>query len=1026
MMLKIIKNIFKLKQYFSFPKANVFSSMLLGLIVAGLFSSVFFAFATPPTSPYAPGETTNPSCSPGDTNCTVVASVPYTGATANVDLGSKTLTTTGAGSLGSLTLTTTSLAVASGGTGNTSLTAYAILAGGTTSTGAMQQVSGLGTSGQVLTSNGASALPTWQTVSGGGGGADTALSNLASVAINTSLIPGTSDGAALGSTTKMWSDIFLASGAVVNFNNGDVTLTHATDSLTLAGGILTIPTSGLTINTTNVTSTGAQLNYLNSATGTTGTTSTNLVFSTSPTLVTPTLGVASATSLTTSAQNIFTATASTVPVIVRSATSTDDDLKFLPFAGGAGRFAGTLTTADLTADKTYTLPNTTGTIALTANDLSVFASTTSSQLAGVISDETGSGALVFGTSPTFVTPILGTPTSGTLTNATGLPISTGVSGLGTSVATFLATPSSANLASAITNETGSGALAFATSPTFTTSIIDPLVIGGTGTTSTLTFKTTSGVGTTNADMIFQVGNNGATEAMRILNSGYVGIGTATPLTRLQVGAKVIDDNSFSYDANALLVVNQTPTSVTTLNDPQTVLMLARQGTSSQAFGAGATFNLSRYEDAAGPFGNASRTRLDISLAHNAFDITSNNVMTFLSSGNVGIGNILPGAMLDIGTAGTTLGTLRLEGSTSGYVELQPNAIAGGVVITLPATAGTVALTADKLSAFASTTSSELAGVISNETGSGALVFGTSPSLTLPTFVASAGALTTNLSNGTVNGRLTLTSATPVTTSDVSSAGTIYFTPYKGNRIDIYNGTNWKTYTFSELSLALTLTSGKNYDVFVYDNSGTLTLELSSAWTNDTTRATALVLQDGVYVKSGATTRRYLGTIRASGTNVTEDSAGGTTTQVGGKRFVWNMYNRVDRNIVVFDSTDSWTYTTATWRQGNNNAGNKVEYVVGLSEDIVTATGQVFSSSGINIHTAMGIGVDSTSANSAQTLGSVLNADFSENPCKYSGYPGIGYHALNWLEISTALGTTTWYGDNGVAYGQSGLTANVKN
>jgi hypothetical protein len=72
------------------------------------------------------------------------------------------------------------------------------------------------------------------------------------------------------------------------------------------------------------------------------------------------------------------------------------------------------------------------------------------------------------TSPTLTTPALGTPTSGTLTNATGLPISTGVSGLGTGVATFLATPSSANLAAAVTGETGSGALVFATSPTLVT------------------------------------------------------------------------------------------------------------------------------------------------------------------------------------------------------------------------------------------------------------------------------------------------------------------------------------------------------------------------------------------------------------------------------------------------------------------------------------------------------------------------------------------------------------------------------
>lgn len=62
-------------------------------------------------------------------------------------------------------------------------------------------------------------------------------------------------------------------------------------------------------------------------------------------------------------------------------------------------------------------------------------------------------------------------------------------------------------------------------PTFTTNITTPLIIGGTAVGSTLTYKTTTGIGTTDAH-IFQVGNNGATEAMRILNSGNIGIGTA--------------------------------------------------------------------------------------------------------------------------------------------------------------------------------------------------------------------------------------------------------------------------------------------------------------------------------------------------------------------------------------------------------------------------------------------------------------------------------------------------------------------
>lgn len=110
------------------------------------------------------------------------------------------------------------------------------------------------------------------------------------------------------------------------------------------------------------------------------------------------------------------------------------------------------------------------------------ANPSSANLRTAMTDETGTGLLVFNTTPTLVTPILGTPTSGTLTNCTGLPIATGVSNLGTGVATFLTTPSSANLAATLTDETGTGSAVFANTPT----LVTPVIGAATGTSLTAT------------------------------------------------------------------------------------------------------------------------------------------------------------------------------------------------------------------------------------------------------------------------------------------------------------------------------------------------------------------------------------------------------------------------------------------------------------------------------------------------------------------------------------------------------------
>lgn len=263
----------------------------------------------------------------------------------------------------------------------------------------------------------------------------------------------------------------------------------------------------------------------------------------------------------------------------------------------------------------------------------------------------------------------------------------------------------------------------------------------------------------------------------------------------------------------------------------------------------------------------------------------------------------------------------------------------------------------------------------------------------------------------VEGRLTLTTATPITTADVTAATTLYFTPYKGNRIALYNGARWKTRTFTERSIAIPSTTNTLYDVFIYDDAGTLTLELVAwnsptngaitgatnatpivvtytgtdpandqivtivgvlgntaangtwrignintgaktfaLWTlannnsvgngaytsggtwqrsdQNTGRATALAIQDGVRVKTGATTRLYLGTIRTTTT-------GGQCEDSGQRRYVSNHYNQVKRRLLLTDVANSHTYATSAWRPWANTLADRVEFIEAVTQQPYT-------------------------------------------------------------------------------------------
>jgi hypothetical protein len=287
-----------------------------------------------------------------------------------------------------------------------------------------------------------------------------------------------------------------------------------------------------------------------------------------------------------------------------------------------------------------------------------------------------------------------------------------------------------------------------------------------------------------------------------------------------------------------------------------------------------------------------------------------------------------------------------------------------------------------------------------------------------------------LAPSATSGRLTLTTATPVTSADVAGATTVYFTPYKGNVIQLYDGTNWVALTLTELSQATTdstkspaaVVVNSNYDVFVWTDSGTLRATRGPAWTSDTARGTGaatteLELFQGRYVNkvditNGPAARRglYVGSIRSNASSQIND----TSTL----RHVWNNFNRILRSMLRTETTASWTYSTAAFQQANAASANQLDHLVGLAEDTVTieATGAAMNSTATGRAVGIGIGVDSVTVNSAtMVMGqatAVNTGPTSHLRASYVAIPAVGRHYYVWLEKGAGTDTQTWNGLTG--------------
>lgn len=203
----------------------------------------------------------------------------------------------------------------------------------------------------------------------------------------------------------------------------------------------------------------------------------------------------------------------------------------------------------------------------------------------------------------------------------------------------------------------------------------------------------------------------------------------------------------------------------------------------------------------------------------------------------------------------------------------------------------------------------------------------------------------------------------------------------------------------------------NYDVFAYDNAGTVTLEYL-AWTNNTTRATALAVQDGFFVKNGDATRLYVGTFRMT-------KVAGQTADSAAQRYLWNMFNRTPRTLLKTEhsATASWTHGSAAWRAMNNDYRNQVEFVIGIDYEPVHVLLYTVAQSAAGNTGGAGIGLDSATSPAANSYtgnaGGGGYAYWTNVLSEYRDQPGVGYHYLCALEYGYTTPITFYGDDNGL-------------
>jgi hypothetical protein len=285
-------------------------------------------------------------------------------------------------------------------------------------------------------------------------------------------------------------------------------------------------------------------------------------------------------------------------------------------------------------------------------------------------------------------------------------------------------------------------------------------------------------------------------------------------------------------------------------------------------------------------------------------------------------------------------------------------------------------------------------------------------------VAKGDAGTTGADGISFGGRLTLQSNVPVSIGNQVNASTLYYTPYFHGYIFLKISGSWQRKAFTQFSAALPNPgfTPAPYDVFLYDNSGTVAMEFVK-WTDSGTRATALTADSdtGLLVKSGDATRVYVGSLYIA--------VGGASNDSEIQRWLFNWFNPVERHFRL-DAGDlagggDWTAVNLTsYRVANSTAVPTMSVMFGKLGGMFDAHIKMRCVNSAAGSATVGIGINSTSPGGGIAYNGVNLTTLELEVQAYvrGNVLSLGYNEINWVEKGSASNTVTFRESDGSMFG----------